>query len=218
MIIGYFGLPGSGKTTFLTMIARKELKRIQKGTSKYEKVLTNFYCEGTYQVDYKDLGCYKIENCLILLDEITLDADSRAYKFFSDEKKMFFILHRHFNCDLIYFTQQWDGVDKKIRDLTSDLFYVKKAFSNVKGLLFKPFQCFSVARRIYRTLEINEYTKQIVTGYRFPTWFERFFGTTKQFCFRPRWYKFFDSWDIPVELPEYDFIEWLLVDDSGEVA
>jgi hypothetical protein len=216
MIIGYFGLPASGKSTFLTMLARKELKRINKGISKYEKVLTNFYCEGTYQIDYKDLGNYDIRNSLILLDELTLDADSRSFKLFSDEKKMFFILHRHFNCDLIYFTQQWDGIDKKIRDLTSDLFYVKKAFSNVRGLIFKPFQCFSVARRIFRTLEINEYTKQIVTGYRFPTMFERFFGSTKQFCFRPRWYKYFDSWEVPYQLEPYVFIEWEILSDNDE--
>ena len=209
MIVGYFGLPGSGKTTFLTMIAQRELKRISKGKSKYEYVLTNFYCMGTYRISYADLGNKDIRNCLILLDELTLDADSRAYKFFTDEKKMFFILHRHYNCDLIYFTQQWDGIDKKIRDLTSDLFYVKKAFSNVQGLIFKPFQMFSVARRIFRTLDINQYTNQIVTGYRFPTWFERFFGRTKQFCFRPSWYKFFDSWEILYELPEFEFCPWL---------
>ncbi len=214
MIVGYFGLPGSGKTTFLTMIAQRELKRIAKGKSKYEFVLTNFYCEGTHRISYADLGNYDIRNCLILLDELTLDADSRAYKFFTEEKKMFFILHRHYNCDLIYFTQQWDGIDKKIRDLTSDLFYVKKAFSNVQGLLFKPFQCFSVARRIFRTLDINQYTNQIVTGYRFPTWFERFFGNTKQFCFRPKWYKFFDSWEILYELPEFEICPWLCEDEN----
>lgn len=210
MIVGYFGLPGSGKTTFLTMIAQKELRKIALGKSKYEYVLTNFYCEGTYRVDYMDdLGKKKLTNCLILLDEITLDADSRDFKFFPKEKRLFFVLHRHFNCDIIYFTQQWDAVDKKIRNLTSDLFYVKKAFSNVNGLLFKPFQCFSVARRIFRTIDINEYTKEIVSGYRFPTTFERFFGRTKQFCFRPKWYKYFDSWEIPVGLPEFEFKEWL---------
>ena len=215
MIVGYFGLPGSGKTTFLTMIAQKELKRIALGKSKYEYVLTNFYCEGTFRIDYMDLGKFDLRNSLILLDEITLDADSRDFKFFPKEKRYFFVLHRHYNCDIIYFTQQWDAVDKKIRNLTSDLFYVKKAFCNVQGLLFRPFQCFSVARRIFRTIDINEYTKEIVSGYRFPTTFERFFGRTKQFCFRPKWYKYFDSWDIPQELPEFEFKEWLLPSDEA---
>lgn len=39
MVTGYFGLPGSGKTTFLSKIAQKELKRINKGKSPYERVL-----------------------------------------------------------------------------------------------------------------------------------------------------------------------------------
>lgn len=209
MITGLFGLPGCGKSTMLAMLAQKELRRIEKGKSKYEKVLTNYYCEGCYRIDYVDLGKYNLNNCLILLDEITLDADNRDYKFFSKEKKLFFVLHRHFNCDIIYFTQQWDSVDKKIRNLTSDLYYLKKAFSTVNGFIFKPFQCFTTARRIFRTLEINEYTKEIVTGYRFPSRFERWFGRCIIICFRPKWYKYFDSWEIPVELPDYIFTPWL---------
>lgn len=212
MITGYFGLPGSGKTTFLTMLAQKELKRISSGRSKYERVYTNFYCFGCYKIDYVELGKYDIRNSLILLDELTLDADSRSFKTFSQEKKMFFIMHRHFNCDIVYFTQQWDGIDKKIRDLTSDLYHVTKCFANVSSFLFRPFQCISVARRVFRTLEINEYTKEIVTGYRFPTLFERFFGRCKQFCFRPHWYKYFDSWDVPFVLPKFFLIPWDIVD------
>ena len=34
MITGYFGVPGVGKTTIGTRIARKELKRIMNGKSK----------------------------------------------------------------------------------------------------------------------------------------------------------------------------------------
>lgn len=213
MIVGYFGLPGSGKTTFLTRIAQKELRRIAKGKSKYERVYTNFYCQGCYKIDFKNLGVYNVENALVLLDEITLDADSRDFKSFAHHTKSFFLLHRHYNCDVIYFTQQWNNVDKKIRDVTSDLFYVTKAFANVKGFIFKPFQCFSVARRVFRTLEINEYTKEIVNGYRFPTMFERFFGSCKQFCYRPSWYRFFDSWEKSESLSEYDFCKWDTVEN-----
>ena len=71
MVTGYFGLPGSGKTTFLTMLAQKELIKMQKGKSCYKHVLTNFYCYGCEKIDYKDLGSYEIEDSLILLDELT---------------------------------------------------------------------------------------------------------------------------------------------------
>ena len=197
MINGYFGLPGSGKSTFLTRIAQKELKRISRGKSKYLHVLTNFYCEGCERVEYKDLGNFDISDSLILLDEITLDADSRNFKQFDSAHKHFFLMHRHYNCDVIYFTQQYDGVDKKIRDITSNLYFVKKRLM------------FTVATKIYRTLDINELTKEIVQGYRFCNWFERWFlGGTHQICYRPKWYKFFDSWDKPTGEPAFNYEQW----------
>ena len=61
MVVGYFGLPGSGKTTFLTRIAQKELKRMKKGKSKYKHILTNFYCDGCEKIQYSYLGNYEIE-------------------------------------------------------------------------------------------------------------------------------------------------------------
>lgn len=195
MIQGYFGLPGSGKTTFLTMIAQKELKKIKKNKSNYDKVLTNFFCDGCYKIDYKDLGHFSIENSLILLDEITLDADSRDFKQFDKFHKSFFLLHRHYNCDVIYFTQQYDGVDKKIRDITSSLYRVKKvAF-------------FSIATQIYRCLDINEQTKEIVQGYRFPNFIERLFCRVHRYCLRPLYYKYFDSWERP-DLEDYEYAVW----------
>ena len=193
MITGYFGLPGCGKTTFLTMLAQKELKKISKNKSAYQYVFTNYFCEGCYKINYLDLGNREIENSLILLDEITLDADSRNFKQFDQNKKQFFLLHRHYNCDLIYFTQQWDGVDKKIRDITQTLYYVKK-------LQFPFFREFTRAKLIFRCLEINELTKEIVSGYRFPNFFERFLGSTVKICFRPKYYKFFDSWERPTKI------------------
>lgn len=197
MINGYFGLPGSGKSTFLTRIAQKELKRIKKGKSKYKHVLTNFYCKGCERVDYKDLGNYDISDSLILLDEITLDADSRNFKQFDSAHKHFFLMHRHYNCDVIYFTQQYDGVDKKIRDITSNLYFVKKRLM------------FTVATKIFRTLDINELTKEIVQGYRFCNWFELWFlGGTHQICYRPKWYKYFDSWEKPEIEEKYHYEKW----------
>ena len=183
------------------MLAQKELKKIRKNKSCYDKVLTNFYCDGCYKIDYKDLGHYSIENSLILLDEITLDADSRDFKQFDKFHKSFFLLHRHYNCDVIYFTQQYDGVDKKIRDITSSLYRVKKvAF-------------ISIATQIYRCLDINEQTKEIVQGYRFPNIIERIFCRVHRYCLRPIYYKYFDSWERP-DLEDYEYSMWHRFDDS----
>lgn len=89
MVSGYFGVPGCGKSTMLTKFAQKELRRIRAGKSSYDHVLTNFYCEGCEKIDFRDLGKYKMYNCLILLDELTLDSDSRDYKSFSLSAKKF---------------------------------------------------------------------------------------------------------------------------------
>lgn len=208
MITGYFGLPGAGKSTFLAMIARKENRRIKRGRSPYKKVLTNFNCKDCYKIDFSDIGVYDIQNCLILLDEITIDADNRDYKKFKKSSVEGLVYHRHYYNDIIYFTQQWDAVDKKIRNLTHDLYYVKKP-------LTFPFKYFSRARRIFRTIEINEYTKEIVNGYRFPNWFEIFvsmipFSSLKlgRLCFRPLYYKDFDSFDQPLELEPFSTDKW----------
>lgn len=197
MVSGYFGLPGCGKSTFLTMIARKELRRIRRGKSKYQHVLTNFYCEGCELIEYQDLGHYEIRDSLILLDEITLDADSRNFKQFDSFHKHFFLMHRHYNCDIIYFTQQYDGVDKKIRDITVNLWFIRR---------YGPI---SVAKRIWRTLDIHEQTKEIVQGYRFSNLFEILFMNPREWCWRPRWYKYFDSYCVNEGLPPYTYPIWV---------
>lgn len=188
MITGYFGLPGCGKTTFLTMIAQKELKRIAHGKSVFKRVYTNYYCAGCYQINMADLSKYKIEDSLILLDEISIDADSRDFKNFSKGLRDFFILHRHLNCSICWFTQSYDKMDKTIRDLTFDLWYVTKSPVPILDR-------WSYARRIFRNININEYTSELTIGYRFCTFLESIFQSCTKFCYRPKWYSFFDSFE-----------------------
>ena len=203
MVSGYFGVPGCGKTTFLSMLAIKELKKIKKGKSKYKHVLTNFPVHGCEKVSLDDLGRYDIEDSLILFDEITLDADSRDYNHFSIRTKNFFTLHRHVNNDIIYFCQDFSRVDKTIRNVTYDLWYIK---SPVVPLL----NHFSIAKRIFRNININEYTSELTLGYRFAKFLEVFFISCKKVCFRPKYYKYFDSFDkLQLDnLPNYDYLEW----------
>lgn len=200
MIKGFFGLPGSGKTTVLTMIAQKELKKIKKKKSKYTQVLTNFYCKGCKIVKFDYLGKYDLSNSLILIDEITLFADSRDFKTFTNTLKEFFLLHRHYKIDIIYFCQQYDGLDKKIRDCTQELYYCKKLFFLTK------------CKRIYRMLDIDKNTHDIVYGYRFPTFIERIINLIIPLkitftCFRPKYYKYFDSYECK-KLPEIKIESW----------
>lgn len=195
MVTLYFGLPGCGKTTILTAIAQKELRKIKKGRSKYKRVFCNFYCSGTFKFDYlKDFGKFDMSDSLILIDEASLEQDSRDFKTFTFDKKQGFLLHRHFCQDIVLATQQYNGVDLKIRNIVSRLFYVNKIF------------CFSKIVEIPPKIVFPKDTGEIVQGYVKPSFFQRL-GTTKIY-FRPFFYKFFNTLDRP-KLPEK---EWLVFD------
>lgn len=186
MITCYFGLPGCGKSTMLTKIAVRELKRIREGKSVYKRVLSNFYIKGCDILDYKQIGQVDMSGSLLLIDEITLYADSRDFKNFSQPLKEFFCLHRHYKVDIIYATQAYDRADKTIRDLTQELFYIRKA-----GPV-------SYAQIIYRKITITE-DQEIKYGYTFATALQTLTNLRQnlKFVWRPRYYKYFDSFDCP---------------------
>lgn len=203
MITGYFGVPGCGKTTILARIAHKELRRIRKGKSCYDHVLTNFYCEGCEQIQLLDLKDFKVKRALILLDEVTLDADSRSFKSFPLGVKEFIIMHRHVFCDIIYFCQDYSRVDKTFRELTSDLWYCRKP-------VLPFFRRFTICRKIFRNISINEFTSDLVLGYRFSKFLERIFMPCAKIIYRPRWYKYFDSFDegCLADRPDFSYQKW----------
>lgn len=176
MITCVFGLPGQGKSTYMAYLARKALTT-KKGMKRYDRVYCNFNLAGCYRLSYADLGVYNFENSLILIDEMMNEADSRDFKKFDAEKKYFFSNHRHYGCDVIYFTQSWDDVDKKIRNNTQELYYIKK------------FLLWSIVNPIQQMLTIDENSHQIVTGYRFKNIF------SARIFFRPPYYKWFDSYE-----------------------
>lgn len=203
MITGYFGAPGCGKTTILSKIAQKELRKIKRGKSKYDRVLTNFYCKGCERIDLLDLEKYKVDHCLLLFDELTIYADSRSYKSFPKGVTEFIVLHRHEFCDMFYFVQDYSRVDKTIRELTSDLWYVRRP-------VVPFFNQFSVANRVFRHVAINEHTSDLVLGYRFSKFLERIFAKCFSITFRPPWYKYFDSFDegVLANRPVFCYIPW----------
>lgn len=188
MITCVFGLPGVGKSTYMAKLA-KEALTTKKGKKRYDRVYCNFTMRGCYRLDYADLGIYNFENCLILLDEMMNEADSRDFKKFDAFKKYFFSNHRHYGVDIIYFTQAWDDVDKKIRNNTSELFYIKRLGA------------FSAVIPIKQILTVDNNSHQIVTGYELRPIF------TARFFFRPLYYGWFDSFErkeLKPLLPQHD--------------
>lgn len=191
MITCYFGVPGVGKTSTLARIAVLENRRIKQNRSNYKRVFTNFECAGCYKITFQDLDKYLVEDSLILLDELMLDADNRGFKTFPLGVRDFLTLHRHAGVDIIYATQAYDKVDTKIRALTQDLWYMTRSVV--------PFlRQFTVSKRIYRNIAISEYNGELIMGYRFCNFIEKLFVRNILIVYRKPYYKYFDSFELGV--------------------
>lgn len=184
----YFGLPGCGKTTWLTKLA---LDAVRKG--KYCHVYANVHLKvpGVTYIDNECIGQFELENCLLLIDEATLFADSRAYKEFSKGRLEYFLEHRHRCADIVLFTQQWDGVDRKIRVITDRVFYVYKGFFLGRWIS----SCWLVPYGILfpDPKKTGEKLGEIIQGYSKPGLLTRIFARR---IFRPKYYPYFDSWEL----------------------
>lgn len=189
MVCLYFGLPGAGKTTLMVYHALKAVRR-----KKYKNVYCNvpITVPGVTYIDNECIGKYQLENGLVLIDEATLFADSRAYKEFDRQKLEFFLKHRHYNVDIFLYTQQWDGVDRKIRCITDRCYYVYK--TKLTGWLVTRYYRIPYGIIIPDPKKDNGGQKlgEIVQGYCKPGFFVRLFAPRLLRC---RYYKYFDSWE-----------------------
>lgn len=185
----FFCPPGGGKTTVLSILAHRHLKRINKGKSSYKHVYTNFPCKGTERLNVSDLARYYVSDSLILLDEVTLELDSRAWKQTPKGLIEFLVLHRHVNCDIVYCVQDFSRCEKSLRELTVSLFYLYRS-----PLPF--FNRWVTAKQIFRKLHVNEHSSELVLGYRFSDWKDRLFNKNiyRRF-YLPKGWKLFDSFD-----------------------
>lgn len=199
----YFGLPGAGKTTLMCYKAIKGLK-----SKRYRNVYGNvrMMIDGYTYIDNDCIGQYDLSDCLLLIDEATLFADSRAYKSFGKDKLEYFLEHRHYNADICLFTQQWDGVDRKIRVITDRVYYVYKGF--FLGHWFSTFYRipYGIIIPDPHKDKSSEKLGEIVQGYCKPNLLVRLFSPK---LFRPKYYKYFDSWErntlpaLPAEYQPY---------------
>jgi len=185
----YFGVPGSGKTTFAAYLTRKS---ISKNKKKNKRILSNVPIKGAYSVSKQDIGHFQIQDCDLLLDEAGIDYNNRNYNKFTDDETYFFKYHRHYNVNISIFSQDYEDMDKKLRKLATRYFIVKKSI----------FPGFVYRREIKKKIGIDKMTKQIIDEYSF-TFF--LFGTKYIYC--PKLWKMFNSYDYKV-LPHKDFKKW----------
>ena len=111
MVEGFVGLPGSGKTYWLTKLG---LDAVKKG----RKVYANFKLEGAiYYKDLKDVQ--EIENGVILVDEINLSCPSRWWDRFPAYLAYFWSQTRKNQLDVYWTAQHQDRVDKIVREISN---------------------------------------------------------------------------------------------------
>lgn len=185
----FFGLPGAGKTT---LMAYRILRDIKSGRYKYIFGNVRMTINGYTYIDNECIGKYDLSDCAIHIDEATLFADSRDFKNFGKDRLEYFLEHRHFNADISLYTQQWDGVDRKIRVITDRVYYV------YKGMILGKW--FTTYYRIPYGIIIpdphkdksSEKLGEIVQGYCKPNILIRLFSPK---LYRPKYYQYFDSWE-----------------------
>lgn len=192
MISGIFGLPGAGKSLFLGALADRALqgkplkvKNLKLGAFRsYKHVYTNFPFRGALKLDFDKLGNVLIEDSLILVDEIMMFCDSRNFQNFGDNLKFFFSQHRKYGIDLIYCSQAYDDVDKKIRNLTDSYYYVCRWLPGI-----------SVVKPIKAYFRVSE--GKISSGYNFGHWSDWYL------FFRSKYYELIDT-SYTISHPDFE--------------
>ena len=188
------GKKGSGKSTLKTKLAIQHLK---KGW--------NVYCQepipGCHLFSIEDFGNYAFpENSVLLIDEVGMIWDNRDYKSFKPVVRDWFKLQRHRKIKVYLFSQTFD-IDKKLRDLTDDMYLVTcvgRVFTWAKRICRKPCLVTPSGDSPAR-LDDELYFESLLF---WPL-------GSRHLTFIPAWTKFFDTREAPAL---YDR-EWPLVPD-----
>lgn len=219
MINRYFGLPGCGKTTHIVKTAIEENTRINKGKSLYKRILTNVKFtlpEGEksniYYFTREDFGVYDMSNSLVLYDESENEFDSREYKNLGEHRRQLLLYHRQYKMNIYFYSQSADGVDKKIRNLTNNLYYMRKNVFTGKTKLIRIRPYINVPRKPKREtneIYVNNDSTNITMRYYKVGFIEQLMTKLllePNICLK-RWYPFFNSFNPPpLPIKEFELI------------
>lgn len=186
----YFAPPRTGKTTFACALVSKMNKKFRKDPDYH--VYSNVPISGAMLVSKSDIGQFLISDGLLIIDEAGVDFNNRDFKSFGDDRTKFFKYHGHFCLDVAVFSQSYNDMDKKLRDLATRMWLLRR----------HPLLPIVVAIRIRKKIGINEFTKEICDEYYFDGPIMRLF--TSKRIWAPAYYKMFNSYDR-YDLPVKDF-------------
>lgn len=205
MIRIYFGNIGCGKTTLAVRNFSKEqnlglFSRLKARyfpsmvkPQRYDYYFANFENKLSNFSDLQKLGQWTFpEHTYLIVDEAGIEYNNRKFKSMPQETIAWFKLSRHYKCDVDFISQSWDDIDITIRRLASEYWYVKKLGP------------FTMLRRVYKRVGIDEVTHQIVDFYEFGKLWRIILGEINLKIFlRYPYYKYFDSY-AKHELPVLD--------------
>ena len=136
MILGIYGKPRSGKTTYAAKIAASNhfskmryLKR--HGSLDGFKGYPVIYCTDpsimyTVTIDYSDVGTFKPTwGSLFIFEEAGIGFNNRDFKKLTSDATYFFATCGHNNVDIIWSSQSVD-VDKKLKERTHQIYICEK--------------------------------------------------------------------------------------------
>lgn len=188
-LIYLVGDKGVGKTTILAMFS--------KMFGSKHKIYSNVPIKGTFLYDIKDFGVKAFPpESVILLDEAGIEFNSRAFKTFNKKIIKYLKLQRHYRNMLIISSQTYNDSDKVIRDSATYLFYLKK-YGN-----------FTIGKRIVNELVLVP-AQNGNQGYMgFDLHFSGLLTKgSRLLCYRPLYYKLFDTYALDEELELIEAIE-----------
>lgn len=184
----FVGLIRCGKTTHAIRTARKFWRKYPDSP-----VYTNIPdLSGAYFIDFYSFDTYRVwdkgtGHALYICDEASTEINNRDFKSFPKASRNWIALCGHEKCDLVVYSQAVD-FDATIMHKATDLYTLKRMGP------------WTIARRWFQSFQADPDSM----GCPRPAWQRNPFPVDfQQTIFRPRWYRYFNSWWSPFDhLPD----------------
>ena len=188
-----FAPPGCGKSTTAAMM-------ISKYTKKKITCYANFDCKGAIRIKWKDVGKYNFKNSVVFIDEAGIDVNNRKYMDMAIEQIEYLKKHRHYRCEMWFFSQSHEDIDVTVRRLAQNYYVVSRTMLNrfTHRFYFK---------RAIKKIGIDKETRQFVDYYDWVLFSKYKFNGKK-------YWNMFDSFDTS-DLPDFPQRKYLKKGLSG---
>lgn len=177
VINGFYGLPGTGKTTVMTAAAVASLSgRRFLNIPPKDRVFSNVPIPGTYELSLSMVGECDLSHSLLLIDEACQWFDSRAWRSMPKCVSDFFQTIRHEHTSICMFYQCFNDVDVRFRSLCQSHFLLSSL----------PFGEFTLIKPVEHRQDIYNFRPD--DRYEYVPWYRW------RIVNRARYYHLFDSY------------------------